>query len=51
MANLDDDKLDKGAGDDDAIKESGVALEDGEESVEDPDNLDAWELEEDDLDE
>lgn len=51
MANLDDDKSDKGLGDDDAIKESGAALEDGEEGVEDPESLDSWELEEEDLNE
>ena len=48
MANLDDDKLDKGLGDDDAVKESGATLEDGEEGAED---LDSWELEEEDLNE
>lgn len=51
MANLDDDKLDKGLGDDDAVKESGMALEDGEDETEDTDDLDSWELEEEDLDE
>jgi len=51
MANLDDDKLDKGISDDDTVKEGGAALEDGEEGVEDADDLDSFELEEEDLDE
>ncbi len=51
MADLDDDKLDKGLGDDDAVKESGAALEDGEEGAEDAEDLDSWELEEEDLNE
>ncbi|KKS96496.1 MAG: hypothetical protein UV75_C0008G0011 [Candidatus Giovannonibacteria bacterium GW2011_GWA1_43_15] len=50
MANLDDDKLDKGVGDD-AVKEGDVALEDGKEGVEDEEDLDSWELEEEDLNE
>ena len=47
MANLDDDKLDKGLGDDE-VKGSSAALEEGEEDAE---GLDSWELEEEDLDE
>lgn len=51
MANLDDDKLDKGIGGDDAVKESDATLEDGAEGAEDAEDLDSWELEEEDLNE
>ena len=47
MANLDDDKLGKDLEDESATKESGAALEDGEEDAEDAEGLDSFEIEED----